>query len=158
MIAVIQRVKHAKVSVDGEVIGKCGKGYLILLGVANGDDKSDADVLAEKISKLRIFSDENDKINLSVNDVSGEILVVPNFTLLASCKKGNRPDFVNSAPPAEAKALYLHFAEYMAELTSHVETGEFGADMEVSICNDGPFTVVIDSRELNKKNIERKYS
>ncbi len=156
MIAVIQRVKHASVAVDGSVIGKCSKGYLILLGVANGDDDADADVLAEKIAKLRIFSDENDKINLSVNDVGGEILVVPNFTLLASCKKGNRPDFVNSAPPAEAKRLYLRFAEYMSELTAHVETGEFGADMEVSICNDGPFTVVIDSRELNKKNIERK--
>ena len=156
MIAVIQRVKSAGVSVGGEVIGKCKKGYLILLGVANGDDEADADVLAEKISKLRIFSDENDKINLSVNDIGGEILVVPNFTLLASCKKGNRPDFVNSAPPALAKALYERFAEYLGELTSHVETGEFGADMEVSICNDGPFTVVIDSRELNKKNIERK--
>lgn len=156
MIAVIQRVKHASVSVEGSVIGECKKGFLILLGVAAGDDEADADILAEKISRLRIFSDENDKINLSVNDIGGEILVVPNFTLLASCKKGNRPDFVNSAPPALAKELYLRFSEYMAQLVSHVETGEFGADMEVSICNDGPFTVVIDSRELNKKNIERK--
>lgn len=156
MIAVIQRVSSASVAVDGKIIGKCASGLLILLGVAMGDNEADADVLAEKIAKLRIFSDENDKINLSVNDIGGEVLVVPNFTLLASCRKGNRPDFVNSAPPSEAKALYLRFTEYMSELVSHVETGEFGADMKVSINNDGPFTVVIDSRELNKKNIERK--
>ncbi len=156
MIAVVQRVKYASVTVDEKVIGKCGHGLLILLGVAKGDTEADADVLCEKISKLRIFSDENDKINLSVNDVGGEILVIPNFTLLASCRKGNRPDFVNSAPPAEAKALYLRFAEYMTKLTNHVETGEFGADMSVSLCNDGPFTVVVDSYELNKNNIKRK--
>lgn len=156
MIAVIQRVERASVVVDNNEIGKCNKGLLILLGVAQGDDESDADVLAEKISKLRIFSDENDKINLSVNDVNGGVLVVPNFTLLASCRKGNRPDFVNSAPPALAKELYEHFCEYMRELVPSVETGEFGAHMEVSLLNDGPFTVVIDSRELNKQNIGRK--
>lgn len=156
MIAVIQRVRYASVVVDEKEIGKCKNGLLVLLGVAQGDDEAEADVLAEKISKLRIFSDENDKINLSVNDINGGVLVVPNFTLLASCRKGNRPDFVNSASPAVAKELYDHFCEYISSLVPSVETGEFGAHMEVSLLNDGPFTVVIDSRELNKHNIGRK--
>ncbi len=156
MIAVIQRVQHASVVVDEKEIGKCKHGLLVLLGVAQGDDEADAEVLAEKISKLRIFSDENDKINLSVNDIGGGVLVVPNFTLLASCRKGNRPDFVNSAPPVVANELYEHFCSYLSKLVPSVETGEFGAHMEVSLLNDGPFTVVINSRELNKQNIGRK--
>lgn len=148
MIAILQRVKRACVSVDGTVAGSCGKGFLILLGVAEGDDLRDCELLAAKISKLRVFTDENGKMNLSVKDIGGSILAVPNFTLLASYKKGNRPDFMSSAHPTVAKPLFEAFCELLAGEGIPVERGVFGADMEVELVNDGPVTVPMDSKVL----------
>lgn len=148
MIAILQRVKRAGVSVDGTVVGSCGKGFLILLGVAEGDDLRDCELLAAKISKLRVFTDENGKMNLSVKDIGGSILAVPNFTLLASYKKGNRPDFMNSAHPTVAKPLFEAFCELLMAEGIPVERGVFGADMAVELVNDGPVTVPMDSKVL----------
>ena len=150
MIAVIQRVKSSSVRIDGEIVGECGKGLMILLGVADGDTKTDAELLAAKISKLRIFEDENGKSNLSVKDIDGEMLVVSNFTLLANYRKGNRPDFLSAAAPEQANELYEYFKTLVANEVKHVGCGEFGADMEVTIVNDGPVTIVMDSNILNK--------
>ena len=150
MIAVIQRVKRASVEIDGKISGECGKGLMILLGVADGDTKTDAELLAAKISKLRIFEDENGKSNLSVKDIDGEMLVVSNFTLLANYRKGNRPDFLSAAAPEQANELYEYFKTLVANEVKHVGCGEFGADMEVTIVNDGPVTIVMDSNILNK--------
>lgn len=150
MIAVLQRVSKASVSVDGAVVGKCGKGLAILLGVAEGDSEKDATVLAEKISKLRIFTDENDKMNLSVMDIDGEALVISNFTLLANYAHGNRPDYMAAAKPAEADRLYCFFCDVLAGKLKSVEKGVFGADMAVEISNDGPVTIVMDSKILVK--------
>ena len=149
MIAILQRVTSASVDIDGERVAEIGKGFLILLGVGRGDCESDADLLIGKITKMRVFSDENDKMNLSVSDVGGEVLVVPNFTLYASYKKGNRPDYMNSAPPSEAKPLFEYFCDRMAELVP-AERGVFGADMKVSLVNDGPVTIPMDSSVLRK--------
>ena len=148
MIAVIQRVKNSSVSIDGVVNGTCGHGLMILLGVAKGDTEDDARLLAAKISKLRIFCDENGKMNLSVKDVDGEALVVSQFTLLANYKKGNRPDYFGAAEPQIAIPLYEYFVELMKTEVKHVGTGIFGADMQVSILNDGPVTIVMDSNQL----------
>ncbi len=150
MIAVIQRVDAARVRVSGETVGKCGAGLLVLAAVAVGDTICDCEALAEKISKLRIFSDSDGKLNLSVKDVGGEILAVSNFTLAASCRRGNRPDFANSAPYSDAERLFDVFVRRLRELDLNVETGVFGADMKVELCNDGPLTVILDSRELSK--------
>lgn len=145
MRVVIQRVNHADVKVDGKITGQIGKGYLILLGVGPNDSEKDCDKLVDKIKGLRIFSDENDKINLSISDVSGELLVVSQFTLYADCRKGNRPSFVNAAPPALAEKLYEYFVKICNErICENTQTGIFGADMKVSLENDGPFTVVIE--------------
>ncbi len=151
MKAVIQRVKEASVSVDGEVVGKCQKGYLILLGVAEGDTREDAELLARKIVALRIFSDDAGKMNLSLRDVGGEVLVISQFTLLANYRHGNRPDFLASAKPETAMALYEYFKELVARDIPHTESGVFGADMEVSLVNDGPVTICMDSEILKKK-------
>lgn len=151
MIAVLQRVKKASVSIDGNIVGECGHGLMILLGVAQGDTEADADALAAKISKLRIFCDENDKMNLSVKDVDGEMLVVSQFTLLANYAKGNRPDYMNSAPPTIANELYEYFVSLVKNEVKHVGTGVFGGDMEVTILNDGPVTIVMDSKVLLAK-------
>ena len=153
MIAVLQRVKNASVSVNNDIVGDCNEGLLILLGVAATDTEEDASVLAKKIVNLRIFNDENDKLNLSVKDVSGEALVVSNFTLLANYKKGNRPDYLNSARPDMAKKLYLFFTELISKELKHVGMGAFGEHMEIcSVCN-GPITITLDSNVLlNKKN------
>lgn len=150
MIAVLQRVGKASVSVDGAVVGKCGKGLAILLGVAEGDCDNDAKVLAEKISKLRIFTDENDKMNLSVMDVDGEALVISNFTLLANYAHGNRPDYMSAAKPQEADRLYEYFCDILSQKLKSVQKGVFGADMAVEISNDGPVTIVMDSKILIK--------
>ena len=150
MIAVIQRVKRAAVTIEEKLAGECGKGLMILLGVAEGDTDYDAELLATKISKLRIFSDEGGKMNLSVKDVDGEMLVVSNFTLLANYVKGNRPDYLSSAKPDEANRLYEYFKSLVKQEVRRVESGEFGADMEVTIVNDGPVTIVMDSKLLNK--------
>lgn len=152
MRAVVQRVSGASVAVSGETVGKCGRGFLILLGVAKGDTEADADVLAAKLSKLRVFEDGNGKMNLSLSDIGGELLIISNFTLYADCRHGNRPDFLMAEAPAEAKRLYEYFTDRMKILSGcPTETGIFGADMKVSIENDGPVTLVIDSPDLMKK-------
>ena len=153
MKAVLQRVKNASVAVDGEVVGECSEGLMILLGVANGDTEVDAELLATKICNLRIFTDENDKMNLSVKNIDGEALVISQFTLMANYKHGNRPDYLESAPPAEAKRLYEYFVSLMRRELRHVGCGIFGAHMEVSLINNGPVTIVMDSEVLKKKKV-----
>ena len=148
MKAVIQRVTSAKVEVDGELIGSCGKGLMILLGVAVGDTEADLDRMRQKMVKLRIFEDENGKMNRSIQDVDGEMLVVSQFTLLANYRHGNRPDYIGAAAPAEATRLYELFIEKAKTHLRHVGHGQFGADMQVSLCNDGPVTIVMDSEVL----------
>ena len=151
MKAVIQRVKCADVSVDGKTVGKIDKGYMILLGVVEGDTVECAELLAAKVSKLRVFEDENGKMNLSVLDVGGEALVVSQFTLCADCKKGNRPSFTTSAHPEIANDLYLKFSQLLRDNgISKVENGIFGADMQVSLINDGPVTIVFDTDTWRK--------
>ena len=151
MKAVIQRVKNASVTVEGQRIAEIGQGLLVLLGVAEGDTERDADVLAAKIANLRIFSDAEDKMNLSLLTVGGEMLVVSQFTLCADCRKGRRPDFFAAAKPDEAERYYLYFCERIkSEGVASVKTGEFGADMQVELLNDGPVTIIIDSGELKK--------
>lgn len=149
MKAVIQRVTHASVKVGGETVGSCGQGFLILLGVMAGDDEKEADKLVNKTVNLRIFEDENGKMNLSSLDIGGEMLVVSQFTLCADCTHGRRPSFTPSAPPDEANRLYEYFVRRLKENgISHVETGVFGADMKVELLNDGPVTIILDSSEL----------
>ena len=148
MIAVIQRVSGASVSVDGELQGNCKKGLCVLLGVAKEDSETDAEALAKKIVNLRIFTDENDKMNLSLKDIDGEMLVVSNFTLLASYRKGNRPDYMNAASPAEADRLYRYFGSLCEKEVSHVGYGVFGAHMSLELTNNGPVTIVMDSKVL----------
>ncbi len=144
MRIVLQRVTSAIVKVDGNIIGEIGTGFLLLLGVGHEDTEEDCRRLADKISGLRIFSDENDKINLDLDSVGGQLLVVPQFTLYADCRKGNRPNFIQAAKPEKANALYEYFVEYLRSKGKHVETGEFGADMKVELLNDGPFTVILE--------------
>ena len=151
MIAVLQRVSRASVTVENKTVGACGKGLCILLGVARGDTEADAEALAAKIVGLRIFTDDNGKMNLSLNDIDGEMLVVSNFTLLASYKKGKRPDYMEAASPEEADRLYRYFVELCRQDVGHIGCGVFGAHMELSIVNDGPVTIVMDSRVLTKK-------
>lgn len=141
-------MKHASVTVDGEITGKIGQGFLVLLGIGPDDNEQIMEKMADKMMRLRIFSDENDKINLSLQDVGGELLLVSQFTLYADCRKGNRPSFVQAAPPAQAEALYEACKAYCKKIVPVVESGIFGADMQVELCNDGPFTVVLDSEEL----------
>ena len=151
MKAVIQRVKCADVSVDGKTVGKIDKGYMILLGVVEGDTVECAELLAAKVSKLRVFEDENGKMNLSVLEVGGEALVVSQFTLCADCKKGNRPSFTSSAHPEIANDLYLKFSQFLRDNgISKVENGIFGADMQVSLINDGPVTIIFDTDTWRK--------
>ena len=150
MIAVVQRVKEANVSVAGQVIGSCGQGLMVLLGVANDDDEQDASILCQKLIKLRIFTDENDKMNLSVRDISGSVLVVSQFTLLADTTHGNRPSFTAAGEPERAKKLYEYFVDLIKTESIPVETGEFGADMQVTIVNDGPVTIILDSKRYRR--------
>ena len=144
MRIVLQRVTSASVKVDGEVVGSIGTGFLLLFGVGHEDTEEDCRRLADKVMNLRIFSDENDKINLSLADVDGSLLVVSQFTLYADCRKGNRPNFIQAGKPDEAERLYNYFTDYCRSKGKHVETGIFGADMKVSLVNDGPFTVVLE--------------
>ena len=152
MIAVLQRVKRAKVTVDENVVGSCGKGICVLLGVSRDDTEADAEALVNKIVGLRIFTDDDGKMNLSLADVGGEMLVVSNFTLLASYRKGKRPDYMNAAAPLEAKRLYEYFTALCKKEVYSVENGIFGAEMELEIINDGPVTIVMDSNVLLRKN------
>ena len=151
MKAVLQRVKYAKVEVDGEVVGECGKGLMILLGVAKEDTEEDARLLAEKIVKHRIFRDENGKMNLSVKDVGKEILLVSQFTLYGDTSKGNRPSFATAERPDRANELYLYTAKLLREAGVPVQLGVFGADMQISQRNDGPVTILLDSGERKNK-------
>ena len=151
MKVVLQRVKSAKVEVDNKVTGEINKGFMLLLGVEENDTTVDADVLANKISGLRIFTDENDKMNLSLADVNGEVLVVSNFTLCADCSHGRRPSFINAARPDVANPLYEYFCKKLEDKgVNKVAKGIFGVDMLVSIENDGPVTIIINSKELIK--------
>ena len=150
MLAVLQRVNRASVVADGALSGAIGKGLYILLGVKEGDTDNDAILLADKISKLRIFSDDNGKMNLSVNDIDGEALVVSNFTLCANYSHGNRPDYFSAAAPDEANRLYLYFVSLMKERVRSCQTGVFGADMQTEMETDGPVTIVMDSAALTK--------
>lgn len=145
---VIQRVTHADVVVDGNELGRIGKGFMVLIGVSKEDNRAIADKMVDKMIKLRIFEDENGKTNLSLDDVGGELLLISQFTLYANCKKGNRPSFIDAGAPNEANALYEYIIERCKERVNVVERGEFGADMKVSLLNDGPFTIVLDSSEI----------
>ena len=147
---VIQRVSNASVRVEDKVIGRIGKGFLILLGVSASDSEEIADKMVNKMIRLRIFEDENDKTNLSIRDVGGELLIISQFTLYADCKKGNRPSFINAGKPEDANRLYEYVIRKCREEIALVEHGEFGAHMEVSLVNYGPFTVVLDSDEIIK--------
>lgn len=144
MRVVIQRVNHAQVAIDNEIVGKINKGFLLLVGLKDGDTAEIVKKAADKIAKMRIFEDENGKTNLSLKDVDGEILSVSQFTLLANTKKGNRPSFVEAMRPPKSKELWEEFNQELEAKGLHVETGEFGADMQVSLENNGPFTIVLD--------------
>ena len=145
---VIQRVQKASVTVDGEIVGKIGRGYMVLVGVCDADDETVADKMVDKMIKLRINEDAEGKTNLALADVSGELLVVSQFTLYANCKKGNRPSFVDAGSPEHANNLYEYILKKCSEQVPVVQHGEFGADMKVELVNDGPFTIVLDSEEL----------
>ncbi len=150
MVAVLQRVKHATVYADGVYSGECGEGLLILLGVSVDDTQEEARLLADKIARLRIFSDENGKMNLSVSDIGGGALIVSNFTLQANYSHGNRPDYLQAARPEQAEPLYEYFISLMKERLVQVGHGKFGADMQLDICADGPVTIVMDSGKLKR--------
>jgi len=145
MKVVIQRVSEASVKVDGIVVGEINKGFMLLIGIDENDEKTDADWLVQKILNLRVFSDENDKLNLSIKDINGEILCISQFTLIADYKKGNRPSFIKAAKPDKAIPLFEYFKEELSKSDLRLESGIFGADMKVSLINDGPVTIVMDS-------------
>lgn len=145
---VIQRAREASVTVDGEVIGKIDKGFVVLIGISNDDTKEIADKLIKKLIGMRIFSDEEGKINLSLENVGGGLLLVSQFTLYADCKKGNRPSFVNAGAPDMANEMYEYIVSECRKKIDVVETGSFGAHMDVRLLNDGPFTIILDSRDL----------
>ena len=147
MKAVIQRVSRASVSVDGQLVSEIGRGFLILFGVAEGDTQKDMDMMLHKIAKLRVFADDADKMNLSVGDVGGEILLVSQFTLCADCRHGNRPSFVGAMAPDRAKAMYEDFGRMIEAQGIPVKYGVFGAMMDVALVNDGPVTIVLESRD-----------
>lgn len=148
MRLVIQRVSEASVKVDGTVIGQIGKGFLVLWGAKNGDTEKEADYLAAKLCKLRVFEDEQGKMNLGLKDVGGELLIISQFTLYAGCRKGNRPNFMEAMGPEQSEPLYQYFLKQCRKEIPVVEKGEFGADMKVSLLNDGPVTIVMDTDEM----------
>ena len=148
MKIVLQRVLEAKVEIDGRLNGKIGKGYLLLVGVSNEDTTEIADKMIEKVARLRIFEDGDGKTNLSIDQVGGELLVVSQFTLYANCRKGNRPSFTDAGSPAHAEELYNYILTRCRQLFANTQSGVFGADMKVSLVNDGPFTIVLDSKEI----------
>ena len=147
MKVIVQRVKHASVTIDDKVNGKINNGFLVLLGISSTDNKQDVDYLVKKVTNLRIFSDENGKMNLSLKDINGELLIVSQFTLYGNCKDGNRPSFIEAARPQVAIPLYEYFISECKKQISIVETGIFGADMKVELLNDGPVTILIDSKD-----------
>ncbi|MPS63356.1 MAG: D-tyrosyl-tRNA(Tyr) deacylase [Chryseobacterium sp.] len=145
MKVVIQRVSESSVKVDGIIVGEIGKGLMLLVGIDENDEKTDADWLVQKILNLRIFGDEDEKLNLSVQDIKGEILCISQFTLISDYKKGNRPSFIKAAKPDKAIPLFDYFKEQISKSGLKTESGIFGADMKVSLINDGPVTIVMDS-------------
>ena len=147
MKLLVQRVSSAKVDVDSKTVGKINKGFLVLIGVTHTDTREIADYLVKKLCNLRVFKDENSKMNLSIKDVDGELLIVSQFTLYANCNDGNRPSFVNSAKPDMANELYEYFVERCRKEVKNVETGIFGADMKVSLLNDGPVTIMLEKED-----------
>ena len=147
---VIQRVSESEVKVDGEILGKIGKGFMVLIGVSDSDTKEIADKMIRKMLALRIFEDEQGKTNLSLDEVEGELLLISQFTLYANCKKGNRPSFIGAGAPDMAEEMYEYIISKCKEQVRVVERGRFGADMKVSLVNDGPFTIILDSDTLEK--------
>ena len=148
MKAVIQRVSHGKVTIDHQIHGEIGRGFVVLLGVAKDDTKEDMDYLVKKIAGLRVFEDEEGKMNLALKDVNGELLIISQFTLFANTKKGNRPSFIDAGLPEPSKAFYLDFIQAFRSLGFTVAEGEFGADMAVELVNDGPVTILLDSSKI----------
>lgn len=146
---VIQRVNKASVKVEGNIIGKIEKGFLVLIGITHDDTKEIADKMCKKMMNLRVFSDKNDKMNLSLKDVSGELLMVSQFTLYANCRRGNRPDFIQAAKPEMANELYEYIVSKCMQENLSIQTGRFGADMKVELENDGPVTIILDSEKLS---------
>lgn len=148
MRIIIQRTSQAEVRIDDQVVGQIGKGFLLLVGVTDGDTQADADYLAKKVAQMRIFEDTEGKMNLSLNEVEGQILSISQFTLYADCRHGNRPSFIKAARPEVAEPLYDYFNDVLRQQYGlHVETGRFGADMKVDFINDGPVTIILDSAE-----------
>ena len=145
---VIQRVTEANVKVDGEIIGEIGKGFMVLIGVGEDDTREIADKMVKKMTGLRIFEDENGKTNLSLADVGGQMLLISQFTLYANCRKGNRPSFIEAGAPDKANEMYEYIIEECKKVVPVVERGQFGADMKVSLVNDGPFIIILDSAQL----------
>lgn len=145
MKLVIQRVANATVKVEGETIGEIEKGFLVLVGIKQGDTTELADILVKKLCNLRVFEDENNKMNLSIKDINGKLLIVSQFTLYADCKKGNRPSFIEAERPEVAESLYEYFKQKCKEQEIEVQSGIFGADMKVSLLNDGPVTIIIEA-------------
>ena len=145
---VIQRVTEANVKVDGEIIGEIGKGFMVLIGVGEDDTREIAAKMVKKMTGLRIFEDENGKTNLSLADVGGQMLLISQFTLYANCRKGNRPSFIEAGAPDKANEMYEYIIEECKKVVPVVERGQFGADMKVSLVNDGPFTIILDSAQL----------
>lgn len=149
MKAVLQRVTNASVKVDGNIVGEIGKGFLVLLGAGCGDTEKDCEKLADKISKIRLFEDEDGKMNLGAGDIDGEILVISQFTLYADSRKGNRPNFMNAMEPKEAERLYEYFVSLLDGKFTKIQKGIFGADMKVELLNDGPVTIILESKDGN---------
>lgn len=148
MRVIVQRTSGAEVRIDGAVVGKIGRGFMLLVGVTYGDSEADADYLAKKVAQMRVFEDSEGKMNLGLKDVGGEVLSISQFTLYADCRKGNRPSFVNAARPETAEPLYQYFNKVLREQYGlRVETGRFGADMKVDFVNDGPVTIILDSQQ-----------
>ena len=148
MRLVIQKVSQSSVKIDGKIVGAIEKGYMVLVGITNGDDETLVEKMVDKLVNLRIFEDENEKLNLSLMDIKGEILSISQFTLYANCKKGRRPSFLDAAKPEISKPLYEYFNKALENAGVHTETGIFGAMMKVSLINDGPTTIILDSKEI----------
>ncbi|MFZ5966032.1 MAG: D-aminoacyl-tRNA deacylase [Bacillota bacterium] len=147
MRAVVQRVTSASVEVDGDIVGKIDRGFLVLLGVEEQDEVKDLEYMVDKTANLRIFEDKDGKMNLSLQDINGQMLVVSQFTLLGDCRRGRRPSFTDAAKPEKANVFYMQFVEKVKALGIHVETGVFQAEMKVTLCNDGPVTMLLDSKK-----------
>lgn len=148
MKVVVQKVKESSVEINGEIVGKIDEGFMVLVGFTYEDNQSIVDKMADKLVNLRVFTDENDKMNLSLLDVSGSVLSISQFTLYANCKKGRRPSFIDAARPEIASPLYDYFNQKVSDYGIIVEKGVFGADMKVSLINDGPVTIILDSKEI----------